>query len=122
MPRSPDSYARTPRCSPSVPTRTTFRSPTAARGLENKLVNLIATDLHLASLRMVGAAARVRAQYRCQARCDLWPGVAAGIGSMATSRPYYRSTYVFVTRGARTHCAGCRSMTRACASSRSAFR
>ena len=32
-------------------------------------------------------------------RCDIWPGVATGIGGMATSIPYYRSTYVFVTRG-----------------------
>jgi mxaJ protein len=33
--------------------------------------------------------------------CDIWPGVAAGIDEMATSHPYYTSTYVFVTRADR---------------------
>ena len=33
--------------------------------------------------------------------CDLWPGVASNLEQLATSRPYYRSTYVFVTRADR---------------------
>lgn len=33
-----------------------------------------------------------------EAKCDLWPGVASGVDMVATTRPYYRSTYVFVTR------------------------
>jgi mxaJ protein len=28
----------------------------------------------------------------------MWPGVAKGVDRIATSRPYYHSTYVFVTR------------------------
>ena len=30
-----------------------------------------------------------------------WPGVATGVDMLATTRPYYRSTYVFVTRADR---------------------
>lgn len=30
--------------------------------------------------------------------CDLWPGVATDVTTMETTAPYYRSTYVFVTR------------------------
>jgi mxaJ protein len=30
--------------------------------------------------------------------CDLWPGVATGVTTMETTAPYYRSTYVFVSR------------------------
>jgi mxaJ protein len=33
-----------------------------------------------------------------EAKCELWPGVAKGVDRIATSRPYYHSTYVFVTR------------------------
>jgi mxaJ protein len=33
-----------------------------------------------------------------EAKCDVWPGVASGVDRIATTRPYYRSTYVFVTR------------------------
>jgi mxaJ protein len=33
-----------------------------------------------------------------EAKCDMWPGVAKGVDGIATSRPYYHSTYVFVTR------------------------
>jgi mxaJ protein len=33
--------------------------------------------------------------------CDLVPGVAAGVDMLATTKPYYRSTYVFVTRADR---------------------
>jgi hypothetical protein len=31
-------------------------------------------------------------------KCDIWPGVASGVDRLATTRPYYWSTYVFVTR------------------------
>lgn len=71
----------------------------AQQGLENKLVKLIAADLHLQVRYEWWAQRRGFARNTvASARCDLWPGVAAGIGSMATSIPYYRSTYVFVTR------------------------
>ncbi len=74
----------------------------AQQGFENKLVNLIAADLHLEVRYEWWAQRRGFARNTlASARCDLWPGVAAGIGSMATSTPYYRSTYVFVTRRSR---------------------
>lgn len=34
--------------------------------------------------------------------CDLWPGVASNLERLATSRPYYRSSYMFVTRADRS--------------------
>jgi mxaJ protein len=71
----------------------------AEQGFENKLAEMIAGDLH-ARLAYVWWA-----QHRGYARntvnvgkCDFWPGVATGLETMATSRPYYRSSYVFVTR------------------------
>jgi mxaJ protein len=68
-------------------------------GFENKLVTLIAADLKLKVHYEWWAQRRGFARNTlANSRCDLWPGVATGIGSMASSSPYYRSTYVFVTR------------------------
>jgi len=36
-----------------------------------------------------------------EGNCDLWPGVASGFERLATTRPYYRSGYVFVSRANR---------------------
>lgn len=68
-------------------------------GFENQLARLLAHDLH-SDLRYEWWAQRrgFARQTLTQSRCDLWPGVAAGIGTMATSMPYYTSTYVFVSR------------------------
>lgn len=33
-----------------------------------------------------------------EAKCDFWPGIGSNVEMAATSRPYYRSTYVFLTR------------------------
>lgn len=71
----------------------------AKEGFENKLADLIATDLH-AKLDYVWWAQRrgyVRNTLN-ERKCDFWPGVASGLEMLSTSRPYYRSTYVFVTR------------------------
>jgi mxaJ protein len=71
----------------------------AGAGFENKLAELVATDLHR-PLQYVWWAQRrgyVRNTLNA-AQCDLWPGVASTVDMMATTRPYYRSTYVFVTR------------------------
>jgi mxaJ protein len=68
-------------------------------GFENKLAELIARELH-ARLDYVWWAQRrgyVRNTLN-ERKCDLWPGVASAVDMLATSRPYYRSTYVFVTR------------------------
>jgi quinoprotein dehydrogenase-associated probable ABC transporter substrate-binding protein len=71
----------------------------AGQGLENKLAEMIAADLG-AKLKYVWWAQRrgyVRNTLN-ERKCDFWPGVASGLEMLATSRPYYRSTYVFVTR------------------------
>ncbi len=71
----------------------------AGEGFENKLAELIAREQH-ARLDYVWWAQRrgyVRNTLNAGS-CDLWPGVASSLEMLATSRPYYRSTYVFVTR------------------------
>ena len=71
----------------------------AGEGFENKLAEMIATDLH-ARLRYIWWAQRrgyVRNTLN-EAKCDFWPGIASNVEMVATTRPYYRSTYVFVTR------------------------
>lgn len=71
----------------------------AGQGFENKLAQLIASDLH-AQLRYMWWAQRrgyVRNTLN-EKKCDFWPGVASNVENLATSRPYYRSTYVFVSR------------------------
>jgi mxaJ protein len=74
-------------------------SDSAGRGFENRLAELIAADLG-AEVRYTWWAQRrgfVRNTLRSGA-CDLIPGVPARFDLVATTAPYYRSTYVFVTR------------------------
>ena len=71
----------------------------ASEGFENKLAQMIASDLH-AKLDYVWWAQR-RGYVRNtlgETKCDFWPGIGSNVEMVATSRPYYRSTYVFVTR------------------------
>jgi mxaJ protein len=71
----------------------------AGQGFENKLAEIIAADLH-AQLHYVWWAQRrgyVRNTLN-EKQCDFWPGMASNVEMVATSRPYYRSTYMFVTR------------------------
>ena len=71
----------------------------AGEGFENKLAQMIASDLH-AKLDYVWWAQRrgyVRNTLN-ERKCDFWPGIASNVEMVATTRPYYRSTYVFVTR------------------------
>jgi mxaJ protein len=71
----------------------------AGQGFENKLAELIASDLH-AKLEYVWWAQRrgyVRNTLN-ERKCDFWPGVGSNVEMLLTSRPYYRSTYEFVTR------------------------
>ena len=73
----------------------------AQQGFENKLASMIAADLH-AQLRYIWWAQRrgyVRNTLNERA-CDFWPGIASNVEMVATTRPYYRSTYMFVTRQA----------------------
>ena len=71
----------------------------AGQGFENKLAELIASDLH-AKLDYIWWAQRrgyVRNTLN-ETKCDFWPGIGSNVEMVATSRPYYRSTYVFVSR------------------------
>jgi mxaJ protein len=71
----------------------------AGEGFENKLAEMIASDLH-AKLDYVWWAQRrgyVRNTLN-ETKCDFWPGIGSNVEMVATSRPYYRSTYMFVSR------------------------
>ena len=71
----------------------------AGEGFENKLAAMIASDLH-AKLDYIWWAQRrgyVRNTLN-ERKCDFWPGIASNVEMVATTRPYYRSTYMFVTR------------------------
>jgi mxaJ protein len=71
----------------------------ARQGFENKLIELLAKDMG-ARVRYVWWAQRrgyVRNTLN-EEKCDIWPGVATGVGKLATTHAYYRSTYMFVTR------------------------
>jgi quinoprotein dehydrogenase-associated probable ABC transporter substrate-binding protein len=68
-------------------------------GLENKLAELVARKMGM-RLRYVWWAQR-RGYVRntlTEAKCELWPGVPVGLERVLTTQPYYRSTYVFVSR------------------------
>src|SRR4051812_6242183 len=68
-------------------------------GFENKLVDLIAKDLH-AKVKYAWFRQRralVRRTLTPNA-CDLLPGIPEGLEKVLTTKPYYRSTYVFVYR------------------------
>jgi mxaJ protein len=68
-------------------------------GFENEIASLIARDMGATLTYVWWAQRRGYARNTLnEAKCDLWPGVATGVDGMATSRPYYHSTYVFVTR------------------------
>jgi len=74
-------------------------SDRAGRGFENKIAELIAKDLKR-PLAYVWAPQRrgfIRNTLDAHA-CDVIVGASSGIGRLATTRPYYRSSYVFVTR------------------------
>jgi mxaJ protein len=71
----------------------------AGQGFENKLVELLARDLNARVSYVWWAQRRGYARRTLnEAKCDIWPGVASGVDNVATTAPYYRSTYVFVTR------------------------
>jgi mxaJ protein len=73
-----------------------------AEGFENRIAELVARDLS-ARLEYVWWAQR-RGYARNtvnEDKCDVWAGVATGVDMLATTAPYYRSTYVFVTRADR---------------------
>jgi len=72
------------------------------RGFENKVVELIARDLGSTVDYTWWAQRRGYVRNTLKADvCDVWSGVASGAEMMTSSRPYYRSSYVYVTRADR---------------------
>src|SRR5205085_2701194 len=71
-------------------------------GFENRLAQMAARDLN-ARVEYTWWAQRrgyVRNTLKDN-RCDLWPGVASRVEMLSTTRPYYRSSYVFLSRADR---------------------
>jgi mxaJ protein len=74
----------------------------AREGFENKVVDLIAQDLGASVTYTWWAQRRGFVRNTLKAGlCDLVPGTPSNVEMMRTTRPYYRSTYVFVTRSGR---------------------
>ncbi|HEY0414515.1 MAG TPA: substrate-binding domain-containing protein [Allosphingosinicella sp.] len=68
-------------------------------GFENKLVDLVAKDLGATIAYTWWAQRRGNVRSTLNAGlCDLIPGVGSSVDMLGTTRPYYRSTYVAVTR------------------------
>jgi mxaJ protein len=71
----------------------------AAQGFENRIADMLGHELH-ESVEYTWWAQRrgfVRNTLNSGA-CDLVVGTVAGMDMLATTRPYYKSTYVFVSR------------------------
>jgi mxaJ protein len=77
-------------------------SDQAGRGFENKIIELTARDLGLTVDYTWWAQRRGYIRNTLKAEiCDVWPGVVSGAEMMTSTQPYYRSSYVFVTRADR---------------------
>jgi mxaJ protein len=77
-------------------------SDQAGRGFENEIIALIARDLGSTVEYTWWAQRRGYVRNTLKADvCDVWSGVASGAEMMTSTRPYYRSSYVFVTRADR---------------------
>jgi mxaJ protein len=74
----------------------------AGEGFENKLVDIIAKDLGAGVTYTWWAQRRGNLRETLKAGdCDLVPGIGSNVEMAGTTRPYYRSTYVAVTRADR---------------------
>jgi mxaJ protein len=68
-------------------------------GFENAIVDVVARALHARVEYVWWSQQRGFARKTLGAgSCDLWPGVATAVTTMETTKPYYRSSYVFVSR------------------------
>jgi mxaJ protein len=68
-------------------------------GFENRIVELIAEELGATVTYTWWAQRRGFVRHTLRAGlCDLVPGMPTGMEGLRTTRPYYRSSYVFVTR------------------------
>jgi len=69
------------------------------QGFENKIAQLIGKDLGAKVSYVWWAQRRGYLRHTVgESKCDIWPGIATGTGNIVTTRPYYSSEYVFVTR------------------------
>ena len=68
-------------------------------GFEDKLATIVGRDLGRPVEYFYWAQRRGFVRNTLKARkCDVIMGIAAGVGPVVTTQPYYRSTYVFVSR------------------------
>jgi len=68
-------------------------------GFENKLADLLAHDLGRPYRYIwLGPKASELSKHIADGSCDLVMGVASSVTYLATTKPYYRSTYVWVSR------------------------
>jgi mxaJ protein len=74
----------------------------ALQGFENRIATVLADELHETPHYTWWAQRRGFLRSTVTAGlCDVVIGITPGAGPIATTAPYYRSTYVFVTRGPR---------------------
>ena len=69
-------------------------------GFENRIARLAAEALH-ASLVLVWHPQQRGFARKTEGVCEVWMGVPSDFGRMLTTRPYYRSAYVFLSREGR---------------------
>jgi mxaJ protein len=74
-------------------------SNTKLQGFENQIASIVARDLdaHLTYVWQRMGRGFVR-EYLANAQCDLLVGIPTNYRPVLTTAPYYRSTYVFVSR------------------------
>ena len=106
------SLGATPPGAPAAPASHTLRvcadpnnmpfSDRAEEGFENRIASLLAQDIGATPVYTWWAQRRgfIRTTLGAHA-CDVVVGIAADADNVLTTPPYYRSTYVFVTRGDR---------------------
>jgi len=71
----------------------------AQQGFENRIAQLIGAELGVPVTYLWHAQRRGYLRQTLNAgRCDVVMGAPVGLPRLATTQPYYRSTYVFVTR------------------------
>lgn len=76
----------------------------AGAGFENRIARLVARELGDSLAYTWWPQRRAWVRNTLTARtCDVAIGVPAGFGQLLTTRPYYRSTYVFVSRADRDY-------------------
>jgi mxaJ protein len=103
-PAEDDAFGPAPDAAPGVlrvcadPNNLPF-SNAHGEGFENRIASILGEELHLRVAYAWWPQRRGFVRKTLNAgRCDLAVGVPAQYGLLATTRPYYRSSYVFVTR------------------------